>query len=77
MMATTIVMTGTAVDIIPSPTPEMMTVAGPVLELSASLRVGLYECEVKYSVDWPMMMPAIRPTITEHEIHAQLGIPRR
>ena len=34
------------VEIIPEPTPEMITVAGPVWELSAIFCVGLYECEV-------------------------------
>ena len=42
-MATAMVITGMAVDIIPSPIPEIMTVAGPVCELCASLCVGLYE----------------------------------
>ena len=50
IIATPIVMTGIAVEIIPDPIPAMMTVAGPVCELSAILRVGRYECEVKYSV---------------------------
>ena len=42
-MAIPMVTTGMAVDIIPSPTPLMITVAEPVWALSASLRVGLYE----------------------------------
>ena len=40
------VITGIAVEIIPRPTPLMITVAEPVLALSASFWVGLYECEV-------------------------------
>ena len=40
------VITGIAVDSMPRPTPEIITVAGPVLELSAKSLVGLYECEV-------------------------------
>ena len=40
-MATAIVTTGMAVDIIPMPIPEMMTVAGPVSALLAIFRVGL------------------------------------
>ena len=46
MIATPIVMTGMAVEIIPRPIPEIMTVAGPVFALSAMRRVGRYECEV-------------------------------
>lgn len=40
MIATPIVMTGTAVEIIPTPMPEMMTVAGPVWPLRAIFCVG-------------------------------------
>ena len=40
MMATPIVTTGMAVEIIPEPTPAMMTVAGPVFELPAIFCVG-------------------------------------
>ena len=40
-MASAIVTTGMAVEIIPMPMPEMMTVAGPVSALLAILRVGL------------------------------------
>ena len=45
-IATQIVITGIAVESIPSPIPEIITVAGPVFELSATFRVGLYDCEV-------------------------------
>ena len=38
--------TGIAVEIIPIPIPEIITVAGPVSELLAIRRVGLYECDV-------------------------------
>ena len=41
MIAAPTVITGTAVEIMPTPTPEMMTVAGPVWALSAIRRVGL------------------------------------
>ena len=40
-MATTMVTTGMQVEIIPRPIPWMMTVAGPVWELSANFWVGL------------------------------------
>ena len=40
-MATAMVITGMAVESIPRPTPEMMTVAGPVWEDSASFWVGV------------------------------------
>ena len=46
IIATPIVMTGTAVEIMPRPRPEMITVAGPVLELSATFCVGRYDCDV-------------------------------
>ena len=46
MIAAAIASTGMAVESIPRPTPLMMTVAGPVAELSASFWVGRYECEV-------------------------------
>lgn len=39
-MAKHIVITGTAVDIIPIPIPDMMTVAGPVSALFAIFLVG-------------------------------------
>ena len=39
-IATLIVITGIAVEIIPNPNPEIITVAGPVFELSATLCVG-------------------------------------
>ncbi|MPM53860.1 hypothetical protein SDC9_100630 [bioreactor metagenome] len=45
-MPTTTAKTGIAVDNIPNPIPEIMTVAGPVLPLSARYLVGLYDCEV-------------------------------
>ena len=38
--------TGIAVDIIPTPKPEMITVAGPVSALCAIFCVGLYEWDV-------------------------------
>ena len=40
-MPTTTAMTGMAVESIPSPMPEMITVAGPVLPLSLRRLVGL------------------------------------
>ena len=40
-IAAPIVTTGIAVEIIPEPTPAMMTVAGPVLALPAIFCVGL------------------------------------
>ena len=40
MMPATTAMTGMVVEIMPSPMPEMMTVAGPVLPLSDSFWVG-------------------------------------
>jgi hypothetical protein len=70
-MARVMVITGMAVDTIPRPMPEMTTVAGPVFELSDTLWVGLYEWEVKYSVDCPMITPAAIPDTTENEIPSQ------
>ena len=40
MMPTTTAITGMAVESIPRPIPEIMTVAGPVLPLSLNFRVG-------------------------------------
>ena len=62
MMPTTTAVTGTTVDTIPTPSPSMMTVAGPVLAASAMPCVGLKVCEVKYSVAFPITMPVINPT---------------
>ena len=45
-MAAQMVTTGMAVEIMPRPTPLMMTVADPVWALSASFCVGLKEWEV-------------------------------
>ena len=43
MIATAMVRTGIAVEIIPVPIPAIITVAGPVPALSAIFRVGLNE----------------------------------
>ncbi len=45
-MPATTEMTGMAVETMPRPTPEIITVAGPVWPLSASVLVGLYDCDV-------------------------------
>ncbi len=49
-MPTTTARTGMAVDFIPTLIPAMMTVAGPVSPDFEISLVGLYDCEVKYSV---------------------------
>ena len=46
VMPNTTAITGIAVDIIPMPRPEMITVAWPILAASLTRRVGLLECEV-------------------------------
>lgn len=46
MIPTTTANTGMAVDNIPSPNPEIMTVAGPVSPDSDTRCVGLNDCEV-------------------------------
>ncbi len=46
---------------IPAPSPAIITVAGPVCELSAIFLVGLYSSEVKYSVALPITIPTISP----------------
>ncbi len=56
------------VDIMPTPRPAMITVAGPVLAAAAMLCVGLKEAEVKYSVALPMTMPEIRPMTMDHQM---------
>src|SRR5690554_4039761 len=71
-IASTIVRTGTEVEIKPVPSPEMITVAGPVFALLAILIVGLCDEDVKYSVPWPIIIPASNPVITENESPIQL-----
>ena len=44
--------------------PLIITVAGPVELDSAILRVGGYLSEVKYSVESPIITPAIKPERT-------------
>jgi len=56
----------------PSATPEMITVAGPVTAWSASFLVGGYSSLVQYSVHLPISQPANRPTIT---LYATPGMP--
>ena len=60
-IAATIITMGTTVESIPRPIPPMIVVADPVSASFASLRVGLYESEVKYSVAIPMSTPPKRP----------------
>lgn len=43
MIPVTTASTGMVVETIPSPIPEMITVAGPVFPLSANRCVGLYD----------------------------------
>jgi hypothetical protein len=66
-------MTGTTVESMPTPRPEMITVAGPVVALLAMSLVGLNSCEVKYSVALPMTMPVIRPTTMAPQMPAKFG----
>ena len=67
-------MTGIKEEIIPIPSPEMINVAGPVSELSAIFRVGLYSSEVKYSVALPITIPTKRPTTIANQTPTQFWI---
>ena len=56
---------GSTVDIMPKDKPPIIMVADPVSEGDASFLVGLYESDVKYSVDCPISTPATSPASME------------
>ena len=64
-VAAPVISTGAQVESMPSATPPMMIVAGPVRAWSASSLVGAYSLLVEYSVHFPISQPATRPTITD------------
>ena len=67
-MPITMATTGTTVESMPVPRPEMITVAGPVVALSAMPLVGAYSWEVKYSVTLPMTRPVRSPVTMAPQI---------
>src|SRR5690606_22367199 len=66
-------MTGNQTLIMPSATPPMMIVAGPVTDCAANSFVGLYSSLVEYSVHLPINQPANKPVMT---LNATPGIPK-
>ena len=56
----------------PSATPPIMIVAGPVSACSASFFVGVYSSLVAYSVHLPISQPATSPTMM---LNATPGMP--
>ena len=63
-VATPVIITGAQTESIPSATPPIIMVAGPVRAWSASSFVGANSLLVEYSVHFPISQPATSPTIT-------------
>lgn len=57
--------TGAAVDAIPSDSPAIIVVAGPLSLAAANFLVGPYRSEVWYSADSPSKTPALNPSSTQ------------
>ena len=68
--------TGNHTLFIPSATPPMMTVAGPVSACSDSFLVGEYSSLVEYSVHLPINQPSISPVITLNATPGMMNPPR-
>ena len=63
IIAMAIMITGAPVDLIPTASPSMITVAGPYSACSAIPFVGLKLYEVERSVNTPIKIPASNPMI--------------
>ena len=64
-MAMTMMAVGTAVPIIPTPKPWIITVAGPVSPFLAIPCVGASVYDVQYSVNSPIRIPAPKPMMID------------
>jgi len=64
MMAMVMMRMGGTTENMPTASPWIMTVAGPVSVAAAMERTGAYACDVQYSVAMPMPNPDTSPTTT-------------